>query len=431
MKETENYQPPLNDRNEYEVINIPPTLDALAQKYLDRLHRLYRGGNATESKEYVVALLYAAVYSAKAGATCALDCSKSNEAVASDIAECRKKRINDANKTAAELPEASEEREDRRCRFNEEPEINVYTPHPCEEKERALRKFQTFLDGKSAKDLTKTTMQFNHKGPIATEDLQRYLAMAEMMHNRIEQDRPSVPLLSAASVHFGGGSSTVGALTPQNSSSNTKKVVPTPLTAVKNMRPSTPTLMPTPLTVVKNRLRLAQALTRDGSDGLEELQRAEETQDDRVQLGKRQAQEEDKEEEEEESVMPEKKRRLKEKIDGAADQSHVTAGKTDHNNNAIHTPVKKAGTKARKASVDPLEPTKENRNWFMPAPRFTERCPERSRAPMQESAGLQESTVENKPRRSTRIRAPTDNTQAAESSNVQAAEGRNAQTPSQ
>lgn len=393
LKETRNYQPPLvtQDNNSYEVINIPPALDALAQKYLDRLHRLYRGRNEPESKEYVVALLYAAVYSAKAGAKCALDCSKSNEAVASDIAECRKKKIIDANKAAAKLPKVSEEKENRRCRFNEEPEINVYTPHACEEEERALRKFQTFLDGKSVKYLSKTRMEFKHNGPIATEDLQRYLTMAEMMHNRIEQERPSVPILSAASAHFGGGASTADASAL--------------LEGVQ---------LPASLTALQNRLRLAQGPTLDGSDRLQETQRAVENRQERVQLGKRQAQEEDKEEEEEELVMPAKRQRLKEKIDGDADQSHVIGSETGHNN-AIQTPVKKAETKVRKASaakkVDVAEPTKENTPPRMSEPRVTERSPERSRAPMQESvAQPQESTVENtKPRRSTRTRAPAVN----------------------
>lgn len=392
LKKTNNYQPPLDtrDNSEYAVVNIPKDLDSLARTYLDRLHRRYRGGNDPESKQYIVALLYAAVYSAKAGAKCALDCSMANEAVAAEITECRKQKIKNANAAAAELPKTSEE-ENRRCYFTENPEINVYTPHAFEEEDRALRKFQAFLDGKSAKDLSKTRMQFNYEGPIPTEDLQRYLAMAEMTHNRIEQENPSAPILSAASAHFGGSTSATDS--------------PVPLESVK---------LPTG---VKNRLHHNLRSTLDGSDRLCEIRYAEERKHERVQLGKRQAQGENKEEEEgEELEVQAKKRRLNEKIDGDADQSHVIIdSKTDHNK-VIQTPVKKAGTKNRKASVsdkaEAAEPAKENTPPRRTDARVTERSPECSRGPMQESvAQPQQATIDDtKPRRSTRGRAPVAKT---------------------
>lgn len=384
LKKTNNYQPPLDtrDNSEYTVVNIPKDLDSLARTYLDRLHRRYRGGNDPESKQYIVALLYAAVYSAKAGAKCTLDCSMSNEAVAAKITKCRKQKIKNANAAAAKLPKTSEE-ENRRCYFKENVEINVYTPHAFEEEDRARRKFQAFLDGKSAKDLSKTKMQFNYKGPIPTEDLQRCLAMAEMMHNRIEQEKPSVPILSAASAHFRGSRSATDS--------------PALLESVKLS------------TGVKDRLHRNLRSTLDSSDRLREIRHAEERKHERVQLGKRQAQGEDKEEEDgEELEVLAKKRRLNEKIDGDADQSHVIIdSKTDHNK-VIQTPVKKAGTKNRKASVsnkaEAAEPAKENTRPRRTEARVIERSPECSRAPIQESvAQPRQATFEDtKPRRSTR-----------------------------
>ena len=194
-------------------------------------------------------------------------------------------------------------------------------------------------------------LESKHKGLIPAEDPFTYLTMAK---NRINLKKPSVPLLSVASVHLSQISLEVDE--------------PAHIQDPSNIQPTA-----TASSSSEGHLSLAHGPSLADSNRIHEIVDGEKR--------KRKSQEEEEKEEDEELEMPSKRPRLKEKIDDA-DQSRVA----EKGINNAQTPAKEA-QKAEKAS-ESTEPAKENTPLRPSNARVFENSPEhptsRSRAPLQE-----------------------------------------------